>query len=162
MTATRTENIKYITGNLLDMFERGEFDAIAHGCNMMNVMGAGIAAQIKKRFHLAYEIDKKAFDNEKVKSGGYSVATYMGMGVAKERQFRIFNLYTQKFPGPDFRIELFEKALTSLSNINGMLEIGIPRIGAGIGGGNWIEIEKVIQRVWKDSKHNLTIVTFGA
>ena len=53
------EMIKFVTGDLLDKAENGDYDIIVHGCNCFCVMGSGIAAQIRERYPEAAEIDKQ-------------------------------------------------------------------------------------------------------
>ena len=68
-----------IQGNLLDFPTHCKTDpdkyigisAIAHSCNTRNIMGAGIAKQIKNRYPQAYEADTKAFNTEYDKDGQY-------------------------------------------------------------------------------------------
>jgi len=47
---TEMHKLHAIKGNLITLAKKGEFDVIVHGCNCLNVMGAGIAKQIKKTF----------------------------------------------------------------------------------------------------------------
>ena len=47
--------INMIDGNLLDFPNR--INTIAHSCNTLNMMGAGIAKQIKDRYPLAWKAD---------------------------------------------------------------------------------------------------------
>ena len=42
--------MKEIQGDLIKLAIAGEFNVIAHGCNCMQNMGAGIAKQIAKKF----------------------------------------------------------------------------------------------------------------
>lgn len=38
--------VKIINGDIFSAFDKGKFDIIGHGCNCMNLMGAGIADKI--------------------------------------------------------------------------------------------------------------------
>ena len=51
--------MRYVIGNLLDMFDEGYFRIIGQGCNCFNTMGSGIAAQISKKYPQAYVEDCK-------------------------------------------------------------------------------------------------------
>jgi O-acetyl-ADP-ribose deacetylase (regulator of RNase III) len=130
--------VKYneIKGNLLDLFDQGEFEIIAHGCNCQGMMGAGIASQIKQRYPLAYYADifDKRMDSEKL--GDFSTPDDI-----------IFNLYTQLYPGPNARYDALSLCLYKLNNYlpkNSI--IGLPQIGCGIGGLDFDKVRKIIQK----------------
>lgn len=40
----------YADGDLILMAKHGQFDVIAHGCNCLSNMGAGIAVQMARHF----------------------------------------------------------------------------------------------------------------
>lgn len=146
-----------IDGNLLDP-ELG-FDAIAHGCNCFHAMGSGIAGQIRKQLPYAYEADKETERASFAKVGTMSVGVDPeGVGPL------VFNLYTQFYPGPDFRYDALHKACvemhTWLTKVdpNNKMKVGIPLIGAGIGGGYWPAIRAIIASTFHN--RDLTIVHF--
>lgn len=136
-------------GNLLDLFEKGEFYGIAHGCNCFHTMGAGIAGQISKRYPEALAVDRKTNYGSMLKLGHYSyVGTEFGI---------IYNLYTQYNLGRCNTDELYRDIGNAFSllnddlSMNGKIKnfggiIGIPQIGAGIAGGDWEEITKIINQ----------------
>lgn len=138
--------IKTISKDLLQAFEEMQFDAIAHGCNCFHTMGAGVAGAIARRFPRALESDKLYTSyGDKDKLGEYTlVITDFG---------DIINGYTQFQLGKCPTDELYSnirKLFTSL-NIDYVGEtIGIPRIGSGIAGGSWSEIEKIINETTPD------------
>jgi O-acetyl-ADP-ribose deacetylase (regulator of RNase III) len=77
------KKVQITKGNLLDFpthclsFASNEYigiNAIAHSCNCQNVMGAGIAKQIKDRYPQAYEADTKFYNNEYNDGGGWKGA----------------------------------------------------------------------------------------
>jgi hypothetical protein len=66
--------MKVIKGDLLQMAEDDEFDAIVHGCNCFNAMGKGIALSIKNRWPEVYAADCKTTKGGRNKLGTYSFA----------------------------------------------------------------------------------------
>lgn len=150
--------IKEIEGNLLQLSICGHFDVIAHGCNCMHTMDAGIAGQIRQIFPSIYLIDKMTDKGDIFKLGEVS-SSYI-----KDRKLRVFNLYTQFQPSNNFEYTAFALALRNMINfleqdkifINSAGKIGLPMIGAGIGGGDWNQIRKIIYRELGD--YNVTIV----
>ena len=143
-----------INGDLLAMAKQGIFDVIAHGCNT-KIMGAGIALQIKKQFPEVYEEDYLDRRTPTQKWGDYTAFTYDN----GKKLLHVFNLYTQYNPGPDLDYTALELSLKKLAkNIKPNSKIGLPQIGCGIGGGNWLKVKEIIQRVL--SEHDVTIVIY--
>lgn len=137
--------MKEVKGNLLKMALEGHFDAIVHGCNCFNNMGAGIALQVMRSFPEAYEADKRTESGDKTKLGGYTAAMIVRPGV----QFYIVNAYTQYGCGVDrVRVEYdaldrcFERIATNFAG----QRIGYPLIGAGLAGGDWNVIAPIINK----------------
>lgn len=147
--------MKIAHGNLLDMAVAGDFDAIVHGCNCHCTMGAGIAKQIAKRFPLAFDADKLTKYGDLSKLGTYSSALIE----KKKTKFIIVNAYTQ------FRYwgirNVDYVAIRSVfnkihKNFNGF-RIGYPKIGAGLAGGDWEIISKIIDEELDGQNHTLVI-----
>ena len=84
-----------INGNLLDLFDQGEFEMIGHGANCHSTMDSGIAAKIKERFPVAYYADKYCSLSPLEKLGHFSV------GCGDNDPGWVVNFYTQFNPGPD-------------------------------------------------------------
>ncbi|EQA7786833.1 macro domain-containing protein [Acinetobacter baumannii] len=137
----------YVQHDLLASFQHNDFDAIVHGCNCFHTMGAGIAAAIAKTFPVALEADKRTEYGDWSKLGDYSLA--------KTVNGDIINGYTQYRPGKCPKSQLYSniEALFTKLNIDyaGKI-IGIPKIGAGIAGGDWEEIAEIIQSCTPDVK----------
>lgn len=143
-----------VQGDLIELAKQGEFDYIIHGCNCFNTMGAGIAKQIALAFPAAQAADNKTMRGSVRKLGDYTMAL-----VRKHPTFYVINLYTQYQTGKDFRLEALKVGLFKIANlIPPSSRIGIPYIGAGIGGGNWTEIFYTIGKELKH--HRVTIVEY--
>jgi O-acetyl-ADP-ribose deacetylase (regulator of RNase III) len=147
-------SLKTINGDLLKLTSEGYFDYIMHGCNCFCTMGAGIALQIKNKFPEAYIVDKKTVLGSIMKLGSYTFA------FNKESCTTIINLYTQHAPGNNFELSALDLSLRKFVHNNQLTthRIGLPYIGAGIGGGNWDDIYKVIEKHL--GKYNTTIVNY--
>ena len=104
-------DVEIIDGNLLDF--PNDINVIAHSCNTRNIMGAGIAKQIKDRYPEAYEADTKAYDTEYDKDGQY--VHWLGKFSKAEINDRkyIYNMYTQASigKGREVHYEQFWQAL---------------------------------------------------
>jgi len=143
--------MKTIKGNLLDLFDAGEFNCIVHGCNLQQDMGGGIAAQIAQRYPEAAEMDRIYGPHAKL--GGFTIAN-VGLDYSKV----IFNLYTQVYPGRDARLYAVAKGFRWVSGFFKGRRVGIPMIGAGIGGLEWSDVELILDRM---DLPNVTVVEFG-
>lgn len=132
--------VKKKTGDLLEMFKNGEVSLIAHGANCMKVMGAGIAKQIAENFPEVVEVDNNFPLPALYRLGDYSVV--------QTEHGTILNFYTQLKPGSNFEYSALKACLKKLSmeavRTNSYIELAVPMIGAGIGGGDWEIIEKLL------------------
>lgn len=143
-----------ITGDLLD-FPEG-IRAIAHGCNTQNVMGAGIAAQIRKRYPCAWSADLAAAEAGTNSLGEVSIGTL-------DDGRRIFNLYQQKNLGFGALVPWALKAamerMFSLCGSLGISKVGLPYlIGCGLAGGDWSTVYSNILISCKNFDGDLYIV----
>jgi O-acetyl-ADP-ribose deacetylase (regulator of RNase III) len=125
--------LKQAKGDLIAMGKAGEFDIIVQGCNCFNVMGSGIAKQIRADCPDAWLADQETLAGDRNKLGRYTV----GMS----GRLVVLNAYTQyttaKHPGDDvFEYAAFEEALNRIGNRFGKWRIGLPYIGMGLAGGN--------------------------
>lgn len=106
----------------------GNPEAIAHGCNLLGVMGAGIAVEFKNRYPLMFDEYQKACKEKKLRGG--DVFVYDAPGT------KIFNLMTQSgCKGAD--IQFLREALDHMCEQAmrmGIRRVTIPMIGAGLGG----------------------------
>jgi O-acetyl-ADP-ribose deacetylase (regulator of RNase III) len=124
--------ITYTDGDLLTSPET----VIAHGCNLQGVMGSGIARSVAISFPNVYEQYRKACENGSFVLGS---AQPIWDGRYDERRC-VVNLGTQDNTGKDatvWGIFLSFANLAQWADKNGVKRIGIPRIGAGIGGLRW-------------------------
>ena len=157
----KNKEVGLIHGNLLD-FPYG-INVIAHSCNTLNVMGAGIAQQIAKRYPEAKEADDVADKAGRNDLGEFSVADieientssfpHQEFGTNK-RKCQIYNLYTQDRMG--FGREVNYEALyrnfhlmRNHLNDNPDCVLGLPHgISCGLAGGNWEIVSAMINAIF--------------
>jgi len=144
--------MKTVKGDLLDMAKNGKFDVIVHGANCFHTMGAGIAKQIKEQFPKAYEADCKCSEKGNIEKLGTFTLAYVD-----EYDFVILNAYTQFNTGADVDYKAIRKAFRLIYQLFGLshVSLGYPKIGAGIAGGDWDIISKIIDEELKDMDHTL-------
>lgn len=158
--------INYVKGDLLTTPDR----IIVHGCNAQGVMGSGVAKAIRAKY-------PKAFDDYSAKCVNhrhyeYPIEQLMGVLIPSVQPDGkiILNAITQERYGKDgqkyvsydavdevmYKIEhgLMFKDITGVRRIKST-NISMPKIGAGLGGGDWGVIESIIKHRLKD--HNVTV-----
>lgn len=155
--------MKSIDGDLLKLAKNGYFDIIVHGCNCFHTMGAGIARQVKNIFPEAYTVDvSETIKGDKEKLGTIS---YVNLKNALGNPLTIVNGYTQysiygkkKAVDYDAIRSVFEIIREHFLLGNPKLKMGLPRICAGLAGGDWNKISKIIDDELKG--YNYTLVNY--
>lgn len=139
-----------IKGNLLDLFDKGDFEIIGHGANCQGIMEAGIALQIKERYPDAYYADRYSLLSPSEKLGNYSC----------NQDENIFNFYTQFHPGKCAEYLWLKSSLKkyALDYQGTNFSIGLPQIGCGIGGLKWELVKTIIQKELK--QFDVTVVIY--
>ena len=133
--------IRYITGDLVKDAE--QFDVIAHCANCYCTMGSGIAPQIKTKFPEAYAADcaTKKGDLNKLGTISYTETT----------KPIVVNLYGQfdytgrRSGNMDLNYDALRSAIKLMKEKFSGKTFGMGRIGAGLAGGDWSIIEKIIE-----------------
>ena len=132
--------ISYVKGDLLGATQR----VLVHGCNNHGVMGSGVARQIREKWPNVYEVYSL-----KHKVFGLELGDIIPVGTLDGKI--IVNAVTQDGFGRDgSRYVDYDAIETCFRKINDRVdvwevaEVAMPRIGAGLGGGDWSIIEKII------------------
>ena len=174
------KEIPLISGNLLDFPTHCETDPdkyvginnIAHSCNCQNVMGGGIAKQIKDRYPKAFEADTERWGNEYNDGGNWRCQIGDYSKAVIEDQGTIYNLYTQSGYSTKERqvhYEYFWKAMKAMQEdllfnqheLNVRQVVGLPYgISCGLAGGKWKIIKAIIEDIFLDSMIECYIVKF--
>jgi O-acetyl-ADP-ribose deacetylase (regulator of RNase III) len=152
-----------IDGDLIQLAKEGKFDVIAHGCNCMSTMGAGIAPQMAKAFGCdRFEMELLGRDINKLGNIDYKTVVLGEKAIwsledaknnRNEPELIVVNAYTQYKYGRNhkdgatapFDYEAFTLCMRKINNLFGGKHIGLPKIGAGLAGGDWERIEKIIE-----------------
>ena len=153
----KKEMMKLEKGNLITKALKGQFDVIVHGCNCFNKMGAGIALEMKRIFPEAYYEDCKTMKGNKLKLGKISYVEVERNDI----KFTIVNAYIQYHYGgykPNVDYHAVRSCMKLIKNKFSGKRIGFPMIGAGLAGGEWGKISKIIEE--ELINENITIVFF--
>lgn len=137
--------IVYRQGNLLE----SPLKIIAHGCNAHGVMGSGIARQIRAKWPNVFEVYELRH-----KTFGLELGEVIPVATLDGRI--VLNCITQSNYGRtggqfvDYSaIEQCFELINEKAPDWEATEIGMPRIGAGLGGGDWAMIESIIIKTSK-------------
>ena len=135
--------MKVVEGDLIKKAKKGEFDLIVHGCNCFCTMGSGIAKGIKSEFPEVFDADRKTLKGSKEKLGTCSFAKIEREGI----NLIVVNGYTQfDYRGRGVKVD-YDAVRSCMKWIKENFEgkrIGLPKIGAGLAGGNWKRISQII------------------
>lgn len=137
--------LRYVKGDLMKAPER----MIIHGCNTMGVMGSGVAYLIRRDFPKAYEAYRNHYEAHGLKLGEVVWATDKGKTIG--------NAITQARFGRDgsryVNYDAVRDAIRAVSVMCVTLEIdsvAMPKIGAGLGGGDWNVIAEIVDQESSD------------
>lgn len=123
---------------------------LAHGVNCQGAMGSGVALALKNKFPIIYV----RYMNHATGHDQLGAAELITVG----EELHVANCYTQEFYGPGDKryasVEAIEESLrgvyTVAANLN--LDVYLPKIGAGLGGLDWItDVVPIIEEL--NSQH---------
>jgi O-acetyl-ADP-ribose deacetylase (regulator of RNase III) len=157
--------MKIIKGDLIKLAEEGKFDVIIQGCNCFHTMGGGIAKQLANRYPIVEETDRQSEFGDRTKLG--TSTQVIVKSLTTNHLFMVKNAYTQYYwsRGEDvFEYDAFQRFLNytaeliihSYSPREGFVtptkrpHYGFPQIGAGLAGGDWSRISKMIEKFSED------------
>ena len=159
-----TDNIELIDGNLLDF--PNDIGFIAHSCNTQNIMGGGIAKQIKDRYPMAYKADCNAHFEGENTLGNFSFVWTNG-----EQSQGVYNMYTQDEIGAKRSVS-YEGFYCALNKVADHIEwqskhdgeekvLGLPYgISCGLAGGSKRIINTMIHEILVDRSFKTYIVKY--
>lgn len=135
--------IEYKKGDLLDVTE----GVIVHGCNMLGVMGAGVAKAVREKYPDCYVRYKLLLKSTLDKPKLGDIIWWND----KAGKLFIANGLTQETCGGDSSIRYANYValanvfrLVISSNTGFGSDIHFPKIGAGLANGDWNVIEQII------------------
>jgi len=161
--------MNYVKGNIISLARKGEFDVIAHGCNCLSTMGAGLAPQMAKEFgcdnfpmerwgpsiHKLGNIDYRTLyleDNKRwvqYPDEGGKWVTAVITAVNAYTQYSYGKNHADGVDAP-FDYDAFTLCMRKMNHQFKGKRIGLPMIGAGLAGGDWNKIEQIIKDELKD------------
>lgn len=135
-----------------DLFGASGLDALAHGCNCAGAMGKGIAVEFRKRFPEMYAEYKERCVRGRFNLGDVFAWTH--------EPITVFNLGTQKTwrtKADLTAVKTSLKAMIQLAEQAGVRRVGLPRIGAGLGGLAWQDVRSVLVALGESTSVELVV-----
>jgi O-acetyl-ADP-ribose deacetylase (regulator of RNase III) len=146
--------IVYKKGDLL----KSGAEIIVHGCNCFHVMGAGVAQMIKHKWPRALMADKAhGPEGDRNRLGCLSLSH--GDTPPTPEYPLIVNMYTQYSYTTERRQLDYEALYLCMESLAGLVQsdvsnpkwrVAMPKIGAGLAGGDWDIIEMIVNRTFGD------------
>ncbi len=130
-----------------DLFRDEDLDALAHGCNCAGAMGRGIAVEFRRRFPAMY-----ADYNAPTVGLGSATCSRGAKARASQRTWR-----SKAELGA---IETAVRAMVRLAEqgeLGRIDRIGLPRIGAGLGGRPWPDVRAALEAVGASTRVELVV-----
>lgn len=135
-----------------DLFAAPDLHAFAHGCNAAGHMDAGVSVAFKKRWPAMFEEYERRCKDRRFQLGDVLVWS--------DGETTVYTLCTQQnWKTPSKLAALvrgLEKTL-ALAAHAGILRIGLPRIGAGVGGLDWGRVKKALTELGEPSAIELVV-----
>lgn len=162
-----------INGNLITLGQQNTFDVIAHGVNCFCIQGAGLAPQMVDAFSTdKFPMEAKPFIGEINKLGTVEyrwIDLQTGEHFAKpdkNHTLCVVNAYTQFDLGRNHKAgkpipvdyEALALCMRKMNYLFKGMKVGLPQIGAGLAGGDWKRIKKIIQEELVDC--DVTVVIY--
>jgi len=156
------KTIQYLKGDATAPQAKG-IKIIAHICNDIGGWGKGFVLAISKR----WEAPEKEYRNWHRFRSKNNFALGEIQLVQVEKYIYVANIIGQKgiktgSNGVPVRYDAIEKALTKLSNDALLLNASVhmPRIGCGLAGGKWEEVEPIIERTLLEKNVEVYVYDF--
>ena len=140
--------IEYRKGNLLDITA----GIIVHGANAQGVMGSGVAKVVKEKYPECFAEYRREYEQLGLHLGSIVWWTNDMDGrdnTPFQNMLFIANGITQQEYGTDRRhvnyvavADVFKEVIRQAKSTK--LDVNFPKIGAGLGGGDWNIIEAII------------------
>jgi len=142
--------VRHVEGDLFGL----RLPALAHGCNCAGSMAGGIARAFRALDEQMYQEYRRLCRQREFRLGGFLRWTLDDGTV-------VYNLATQQRPGPDARLDAIGTSVQAMlrdAEQQGIPEVGVPHLGAGIGGLDWPDVREVLEQSGAASPVLLTVV----
>ena len=141
--------VSFIKG---DLFNTPGLRAYAHGCNCAGAMDSGVAVAFKKRWPRMFEEYAARCADGRFHLGDVFVWS--------EGDVSVYNLAIQEHWKKKAKVPALTRALrktVELAALAGVERLGLPRIGAGLGGLDWPRVKSVLAAIGAETTVTLMV-----
>ena len=138
-----------------DLFAQEDLKALAHGCNCAGAMGKGIAVGFKERYPQMYKLYQSF-----CKAGAVPGEVFPYYD--RDTDVVIYNLMTQRHWTTPATIEAIEQSVRTMMEMLQDIQIktvGIPKIGCGLGGLDWKDVQPLLEKISEEYKVTIVVVS---
>lgn len=124
-------------------------DALAHGCNTLGIMNAGIAREFKARYPLMFR-EYQSY----CKSGDFHPGQIHFYHSTDSKKPHVINIAIQLDLDKGARLAYLEQGLAAVEHNHkrlGIKTLAMPRIGCDLGGLAWNDTRAIIQNIFRTS-----------
>jgi len=152
--------MEYVVGDATNPIGNGP-RIIAHVCNDAKKWGKGFTYALSLR----WKVPEKAYRAWSALKTPHAFGLGLVQFVAVDQDIMVANMVAQHGirtddGPPPIRYDALEKCLEKVATFasNKKASVHMPRIGAGLSGGDWKEIVKIVERVF--SSHNVSVYIY--
>lgn len=125
-------NIRFIKGDLIELFKQKEFDLIAHQCNCVGVMDTGLAKVLAQEFPII-DLEVVGIRTSVNLFGTYECfGTDYGYIINMYSQFSTGKCHENGIDSFEVRLGALENCLNNINKYNKNKHLGLPLIASGL------------------------------
>src|SRR5258708_39956093 len=135
-----------------DLFATEGLHAFARGCNCAGSMGGGSAIEFRRRWPRMYEEYAARCADGRFGLGDVFPWT--------EGDDTVYNLGTQAHWRKKAQLPALSKSIRRMAELAahaGIERVGLPRIGAGLGGLDWVRVKRILTEVGAETPVTLLV-----
>jgi O-acetyl-ADP-ribose deacetylase (regulator of RNase III) len=135
-----------------DLFETPGLRAFAHGCNCAGSMDAGVAIAFKKRWPAMFDEYKARCEDGRLHLGDVLLWT--------DGDVTVYCLAIQEHWKKKAKLPALARALrkmVELAQNAGIERVGLPRVGAGLGGLDWQRAKSLLREIGGETTVELVV-----
>jgi O-acetyl-ADP-ribose deacetylase (regulator of RNase III) len=137
-----------------DLFAASDVQGLAHGCNCKGVMGKGISVEFRRRWPAMFEEYKRC-----CAEGSFTLGDVFVWNAGDRTIFNLATQRTWRTKAEPWAIEKSVAKMVEIAETAGLDAVGLPRIGAGLGGLPWKAVERILGAIAEKSPVRLVVFT---